>query len=222
MDRIADHRRRLATLTVERVERIAAPAEALAACRATRDRLRDLKREVLTELTDLRAEVSRLGKKAKQGAPTLREAWKRRDEGRGSCYGTSRNGHRLLDGDEGKALESWSQINREIDSRLERLAELEPRLARAVVGDRPLTLPGQHEAPAASEKTDDDVYATAGAATRPAEEPAKPEQAMSDEAYAAVGAAVRKGERHDAYCPHCGTGVESADRFCRKCGHRLG
>ena len=221
MDRIADHRRRLSALTVESVERIAAPAEALAACRATRDRLRDLKRDVLTELTDLRAEVSRQGKKARQGGPTLREAWKRRDEGaRKLLRDVQERVTGLLDGDEGKALESWSQINREIDSRLARLAEIEPRLARAVVGDRPLTLPGQHKAPAVSEESDD-VYAAAGAsAAKP--ERAKPEQVMSDDAYAAVGAAVRKGERHDAYCPHCGTGVAPDDRFCRKCGHRLG
>ncbi len=246
MDQIADHRRRLAALTVESVERIAAPAEALAAGRATRDRLRDLKRDVLAELSDLRAEVSRLGKKSRQGRPTLREAWKRRDEGaRKLLKDVQERVTGLLDGDEGKALESWSRINQEIDSRLARLAELEPRLARAVVGDRPLTLPGQHRPRADLEERDENLYAAAGAAAAKPErakpeqvmsddtyaaagataakpEPAEPEPVMSDKAYAAVGAATRRGERHDAYCPHCGQGVESGDRFCRKCGHRLG
>ncbi len=210
MKKIEDYRRRLAALEVEQ-------AASLAASRSLESRLRSLKRQVLAKLTALRAGAGERGARSRkprteEGARKLLKDVHDRVTG-------------LLDNrDAATAVEEWSQINQEIEARLARLAELEPTLARAAdeaaAGVRPAGPPSTEGREAAGEDPDDDLYAAAG--PRPADRPGtERRESGDDDLYAAVGAEKQKGSRHDAYCPHCGKGVEPDDRFCRRCGHHL-
>ncbi len=210
MSKIGEFRRRLAALDVEQIAAgSASPATSLVSCRALESGLRSLKRQVLAELTTLRAGAEERGTRSRkpltpEGARQLLKDVQDRVTG-------------FLDNREARdALGQWSQIDREIDDRLARLAELEAKLARTV-GAPDAAVRRQ----TAGEDPDDEVYAAA--APRPADRSNEEgRESGDDDFYAAVGAAAQKGSRHDAYCSHCGQGVEPEDRFCRKCGRRLG
>ncbi len=202
MTKIEQYRRRLADLGVEEIEAgSATPATTLAACRVLESRLRQLKRDVLAEVTALRDRAEGRGARSRkrlsqEGARKLLKDVHDRVTG-------------FLDNrDAATVVGEWSEISREIDARLARLAELELGLVRAARRETP------------GEDADDDLYAAAAARPRDRPEVASRESG-GDDFYAAVGAVAQKGEAHDAYCPHCGRGVEADDRFCRKCGHRL-
>ncbi len=189
MDEVESYRRRLAALSGR-----TGAAPSLAEVQAARERLRQLKRDVLARVEGLRDEVQEQAMASRKGAVTLGEAWNRRREGAKKLLAdVRRRVIGLVDREHGKAIESLSEINVEIDQRLEKLEALETRLARTGGGVRPDTRP------------------------RPVEE----DEAGDDDLYAAVGAAVQQGEAGDAFCPHCGKGLASGDRFCRRCGHRL-
>lgn len=192
MDAYEAYRSRLADLDAE-----GAPSPA--ACRAARERLRELKREILARLFEVRAHVDRQAQRARGPGPTLGELWDRRDEGARALLKDVRlRVTGLLDDEEGSAaVDSWARLNQEIDARLERLAERERELSRAV-----------GESAAASRRT-----------ARPV---AEDRDAAEDDLYAAVGAAVKKGAKGGPFCSHCGQPLDAGDRFCRRCGHRLG
>lgn len=196
MKKIARFRSRLADLTADRVEALrSSPAAALATCRQIQDQLRDLKREVLDQLVALRGQAAdharrALGTRPSPGGRNLRSEAEAK-----SLLGEVKQ---LLDDKSAKAVPEWAGINREIDKRLERLAELELSLARTAgeIDFTPLPPPPGRERDGADE-SDDDLYA-------------------------AVGTAVQQGANPDAtFCPHCGRTIEPADRFCRRCGHHL-
>ncbi len=210
MKEIEQYRRRLAALRVEQTA-------SRAARRSLEDRLRGLKEQVLARLTALRDRAVERGSRARkprteEGARALLKDVHDRVTG-------------MLDNrDASSVVEEWSRINQEIDERLARLAQLEAKLARgageASTAARPVERPsGEGREAAGEDEGADDLYAAAGhREDRPGGEA---REEVSDDLYAAVGAQTRKGERHDAYCPHCGKGVESGDRFCRRCGHHL-
>jgi hypothetical protein len=198
MEQIERYRSRLAALTTAAMESPdAIPGEALAACRAQQSGLRQLKKEVLAHLLTLRARAREDARRSLAPNPSLKELWERRDEGARELLDDVRERVTgLFDDADAEAVEAWGEISREIDERLDRLRELEPKLARAA-GEEPaaaLGLPGRR-------RLDRD--------------------AGDDDLYAAVGAAVQKGSRPGAFCSQCGQGVASGDRFCRHCGHRL-
>ena len=131
MTKIQQCRRRLAALTTGGVESShSSPGEALAACRALQAELRTLKQEVLARLAELRA---RAGERARRsmglGSPD-EPLESRALKARGLLADVQRRVTGLLDG-KGSAVEAWAEINREIDRRLDRLAGLEVKLARA-------------------------------------------------------------------------------------------
>lgn len=200
METFEEYQSRLAALAAEGAGSPGASPEAsLAACRSARDRLRELKREILAQLFKVRAHIHRQAKRATGQGPTLGELWDRRDEGaRSLVKDVQLRVIGLLDDKGGSAaVEAWARLNREIDAHLRRLAERERQLARAAVGE-------------------DDV------ASRPPGLPA-PERrkAEKDDLYAAVGSAVQKGAKGGAFCSHCGQPIDAEDRFCRRCGHHL-
>lgn len=196
MDKIEDCRNRLAALTTEGIGAPhASPADSLAACRARRVALRELKRDVLARLYSLRTATHAQAKKTLGPKPSPGELWERREEGARRLLEDVRQrviGH--VDDASAEAVEAWGEINREIDRRLGLLAELERKLA-AAAGEAPAGA-------ARNEKRD--------------------REAADDDLYAAVGAAVQQGLTGSAFCPHCGQSVEPDDRFCRRCGHHLG
>lgn len=216
-------RRRLAALDVGRVRREKrAPGTALIACRSLEGRLRELKREVLRDLHELRDDVHQQGRRAFGKKPTAKEMWRRRDEGARKLLADVRA--RVIgkiEDDDVDAIEVRSEIRREIDARLEELEQLEVELA-AKTGEELPPIPGRSRS-AAEEEGDDELYARAGAdAPPPRPAPESEPEGEDDDLYARVGAAVQEGERGDAHCPHCGRAIEDGDRFCRRCGHRLG
>ena len=211
MDEIKDFRRRLAALSTR-------GAATLAGCRSRQSRLRELKREVLERLADLRSEIRERARRSLEGPPSPREVWERRQEGAKKLLAdVQERVIGLVDGKPGDAVEALTGINEEVDARLADLEQLESRLSSGA-GARRAEI--AREA-ATGDADDDQVYAAAGAAVRPPK--AETEVAApSDDVYAAAGAAVQKGEPlSDAYCPHCGQGHEADDRFCRRCGRRL-
>jgi ribosomal protein S27AE len=191
MEPIEEHRNRLATLTVS-------GRESLAACRALQNGLRKLKRDLLAQILTLRTRTRKEAREAMATEPTLRNLWKRRKEIVDDAVDNVRE---KLTGEESEdedaeALEAWSEINREVDRRLERLDELEERLARAA-GEEVPRRPSLTGRPRSASESDDDLYA-------------------------AVGAESQEQRRSKRSCPECGTAVAGGDRFCGRCGHRLG
>ncbi|MCP3960656.1 MAG: zinc ribbon domain-containing protein [bacterium] len=194
MGKIDICRSRLANLTVE-----GSPEKSLEACRSRQKRLRSLKREVLAQLLALRIEVQEQTQKTRGPKPSLRELWERRDEGaRELLADVKQRVTGLLDEETPAAIEAYSEINEEIDARLAKLTEIESRLAGVTgeVDDAAARIERRLSSDRSEDHEDDDLYA-------------------------AVGAAVKEGPRPDAFCSHCGQGIEPDDRFCRRCGHRL-
>ncbi len=224
MDTIKDIRRRLAALSVREVEKgSASPAASLADCRALQIRLEQLKREALERIADLRSEVGERARERVKTRPSLSDGWRERQEGAKKLLAdVQERVIGMIDGKQGDAIEAWTKVNEEIDARLARLEELEPRLARAA-GDATVSRRKPARAAQAEDvDADDDLYAAAGATARPTAAGAEAEDGDArDDLYAAVGAEVRKSGQSDAYCPHCGRGIEPDDRYCRRCGHRL-
>ncbi len=195
---IKDVRRRLAAISSPSLDG-ASPASAtsLADCRVAQSRLRELKREVLARITDERTEIRDRARESQEARPSISEGWRRRQEGAKKLLaGVQDRVIQLVDGQHGKNLKAWTELSEEIDQRLTRLEELEPRFERAASAVRNVSKPPPVPRPPAAEEDSDDLYA-------------------------AVGAAVQKGEPSTAFCPHCGQGIEPEDRFCRRCGHRL-
>ncbi len=218
---IKDVRRRLAALATGSVDASSSPATALADCRVVQSRLRELKREILARIAAERAELSDEARESLRGRPSLKDDWRRRQEGAKKLLAdVQERVIGLVDSKRGKALEAWSDLSEEIDARLAQLEELESRLAREAgarqTARRPPPVPPP---PEAEDDHGDDLYAAAGAPARPPRPDAA--DAGGGALSAAVGATVRKQGRSAAYCPHCGQGIDSDDRFCRRCGHRL-
>ena len=191
MEPIEENRNRLATLTVS-------GRESLAACRALQNGLRKLKRDVLAQILTLRTRTRKEAREAMATEPTLRNLWKRRKEIVDDAVDNVRE---KLTGEESEdedteALEAWSEINREVDRRLERLDELEERLARAA-GEEVPRRPSLTGRPRSASESDDDLYA-------------------------AVGAESQEQRRSRRSCPECGTAIAAGDRFCGRCGQRVG
>jgi ribosomal protein S27AE len=192
MEPIEENRNRLATLTVS-------GRESLAACRALQNGLRKLKRDVLAQILTLRTRTRKEAREAMATEPTLRNLWKRRKEIVDDAVDNVRE---KLTGEESEdedaeALEAWSEINREVDRRLERLDELEAELARAA-GEDVAKRPSVRGRPrSSSDSADDDLYA-------------------------AVGAESQEQRRSRRSCPECGTAIAAGDRFCGRCGQRVG
>jgi ribosomal protein S27AE len=160
--------------------------------------LRKLKRDLLAQILTLRTRTRKEAREAMATEPTLRNLWKRRKEIVDDAVDNVRE---KLTGEESEdedaeALEAWSEINREVDRRLERLDELEERLARAA-GEEVPRRPSLTGRPRSASESDDDLYA-------------------------AVGAESQEQRRSKRSCPECGTAVAGGDRFCGRCGHRLG
>ena len=196
---IKDVRRRLTAISTPSLDATSpTSATSLADCRVAQSRLRELKREVLARITDERSEIRDLARESQKTRPSITDGWRRRQkEAKKLLAGVQDRVIKLVDGDHGKALKAWTALSEEIDERLNRLEELEPRLERAARAPRPVSKPPPVP-----------------------RQPPVPDDA-DDNLYAAVGAAVQKGEPSTAFCPHCGQGVETDDRFCRRCGHRL-
>ena len=181
MDEVESYRRRLAALSADRASIGAGtPAPSLAEVRAAQGRLRRLKRDVLARVEGLRDEVQRQARAPRKGRPTMGEAWSRRREGAKKLLAdVQRRVIGLVDREHGQAIESLSEINGEIDTRLEDLDMLESRLAGQVGGDAGLeTSPGSAENEAAGDDDDDDLYAAVGAAVRKGGERRRPLPAL--------------------------------------------
>lgn len=190
METIEEAKQRLATLNID-------GCDSLAACRAFQNGLRKLKRDVLAQILTLRTRARKKAREAMTTEPTLRNLWKRRSE---IVDDVVDNVKERLTGDsddeEAEALEEWSEINSEVDSRLDRLDELEARLAKAA-GQEVARRPSLSSRPLGSaDPGDDDLYAAAGAESQ-------------------------KRRREAVSCPECGGTLEAGDRFCGRCGHRL-
>ncbi len=190
MKKLEQLRSRLAALTAGS----SSAAQDLAACRSLQERLRELKLEVLGQLAALRSEAYEKARRSPGPRPPDRELPERQAvAAKRLLQDVGQRVKGLLD-DHGTAkLEKWSEIHREIDAHLGRLAQLEVRLARA----------------AGEEVT---------GILRAPERPTAPDP--DDELYAAVGAAVQQGQSPGTVCSHCGQTVDPGDRFCRRCGHR--
>ncbi|MEM7350761.1 MAG: zinc ribbon domain-containing protein [Acidobacteriota bacterium] len=166
----------------------------LAACRERQEALRRLKRQVLARIFALRNDVRGQAEKTRGPKPTVDELWERRDEGaKALLEDVHESVIGLVDDDSEDAIEAWSELNREIDALLEKLEALERKLSAS--------------APA----IDRDRLLNIGR-----------QDDSEDDLYAAVGAAVQKGAKDGPFCPHCGQRIDATDRFCRRCGHRLG
>ncbi|MEE8523659.1 MAG: hypothetical protein V3T72_06980 [Thermoanaerobaculia bacterium] len=192
MEQIEEYQRRLATLSI-------GGCDSLAACRAFQNGLRKLKRDVLAQILTLRTKTRKQAREAMKTEPSLRNLWKWRSEIVDEVVSSVKE--RLTgdsDDDEVEAVEAWAGINREIDSRLDRLDALERRLAKdagQAVARRPC------------------------AASRP--RIGSPDSG-GDDLYAAAGAEAQKRRRTAALCPECGGTIEAGDRFCGRCGNLLG
>lgn len=200
MDRnIKDVRRRLAAISTPSLDS-ASPtsATALADCQVAQSRLRELKREVLARITDQRTEIRDLAQESQKARPSVTDGWRRRQEGaKKMLTGVQERVIGLVDGKPGKTLEAWTEVSEEINERLAKLEELEPRLQRAAGTRQPAGKPPPLPRPSETAEDEDDFYAAVGA------------EAQKD------------GEPRTAFCPHCGQGIDDEDRFCRRCGHRL-
>lgn len=191
MEQIEEYQRRLATLSID-------GCDSLAACRAFQNGLRKLKRDVLAQILTLRTKTRKQAREAMKTEPSLRNLWKRRAE---IVDEVVSNVKEQLTGDsddeEVAALEAWTEINREIDSRLDHLDELEQRLAKDA-GQEVARRPSASSRPrlGSPDSGDDDLYAVAGAE-------------------------AQKRRRTAASCPECGGRIEAGDRFCGQCGYRL-
>ncbi len=198
MKKIRELRRHLDTLTAGGTDR-ASPAADLAACRALQERLQALKLEVLEQLAAARREGYERTRESLRsgtdlGLPAAGDSAERRVAGAKQLLAdVGQRVKGLLDDHGTGTVQKWSEIHREIDDHLRRLAQLEVRLA----GD-----------------AGEDVADTLRAPRR------RPQAGADDELYGLVGAAVQQGKSAAAFCPHCGQGVDPGDRFCRRCGHR--
>lgn len=216
MEGIKEIRHRLDALTTDTIKEYS-----LADCQELKAQLRKLKQDVLASIAGLRTGIQERASAATKSRRSLRETWRQREDGAKKLLAdVQERVIGLVDGKHGDALEAWSRINQEIDARLAKLAKVESRLSR-VTSDGAVTLRTEPKPSQTEDAENEDLYAAAGAMARPQETEAKAEEPDNDNLYAAVGAAVRKGQPRDAYCPHCGQGLDPEDRFCRRCGHRM-